>query len=142
MLPGRDKLETKENAPLSVGLGKGWRQPTPSWNLRAVCNLDSNLRQKPCSEAPGESNHWKVVMSIILDLPTSCQGGKLELRGRTRKSGKFKRIREVQGFTRICFSLGNKEGTWSSWRGAGSGLDTSHWRQARAGWAGSRAKGL
>lgn len=50
---------------------------------------------------------WRVNsleggVSIIIDLPTSCPGGKLELRGRTGRSGKSKRIREVQGFVRVC----------------------------------------
>lgn len=89
-----------------------------------------NLTQTPCREGSGEFIHWTVVVSIIIDLPISCQGGKLELRGWTRKSGKFKRIREVQGFVRMCFGLG-QEGIQSSWRGAGSSLDTSSWRQAR-----------
>lgn len=60
----------------------------------------------------------------------------MELMGRRRKSGKFKRIREVQEFVKICLGLG-QEGIQRSWRGAGSSLDTSSWRQA-GGWVGRK----
>lgn len=138
------KLETKENAPLRVwSLARVGVSPPP---LQAfLCSQQPtqlNLTQTPCGEGSGEFIHWTVVVSIIIDLPISGQGGKLGLRGWTRKSGKFKRIREVQGFVRMCVGLG-QEGIQSSWRGAGSSLDTSSWRQAGgAGWAGSWAKSL
>ena len=43
-----------------------------------------------------------MVVSIIIDLPISCQGGKLELRGRNQEVWK---IQKEQGSPRVCEDL-------------------------------------
>lgn len=110
-------------------------------HLCAVNNLHSSTSpKKPYREGAGESKiHWKVVVSIILDLPISCQGGNLELRNRTQE---FWKILKEQGSPRICEDLSlalakkgsrvPEEGQKVAWTAVTG--DKPGW------WAGSQAK--